>query len=408
MNFEILNVNEKAVFDTSISYAEKRTHQPYASTSFNLNDEIRLPIEHQDVYTLPWLSSLYIEGKVIATNDKHETIISPNVKFANNGIMLMFDEVRYEIAGNVVDRVRNPGLASIMKGYATYNTNESIALQNAGWFPKSPSTIIDQDSGYFNVVIPLRLILGLCEDFRKIILNVRQELVLVRSNTDLNALVVNDETVHNVKINISKIFWKMPHITVSDAERLRLIDTLSKNRELDVPFRSRELHEYPLLPQTQRHTWSIKTSIEKPQYIFFGLQTDRKNQLSKDYSQFDHCNLRNVKVYLNDEMYPYDNLNLNFNNNSFAALYEMFIEFQASFLDKVGEPIFTPEEFKTIAPIVVVDCTKQSEMLKRSPVSIRLEFETRTNIPGKTTAHCLILHDRVAKYIPAQGVIRVV
>ncbi|EFA11739.1 hypothetical protein TcasGA2_TC005289 [Tribolium castaneum] len=200
----------------------------------------------------------------------------------------------------------------------------------------------------------------------------------------------------------------MPHITVSDAERLRLIDTLSKNRELDVPFRSRELHEYPLLPQTQRHTWSIKTSIEKPQYIFFGLQTDRKNQLSKDYSQFDHCNLRNVKVYLNDEMYPYDNLNLNFNNNSFAALYEMFIEFQASFLDKVGEPIFTPEEFKTIAPIVVVDCTKQSEMLKRSPVSIRLEFETRTNIPGKTTAHCLILHDRVAKYIPAQGVIRVV
>ncbi|EFA08359.1 hypothetical protein TcasGA2_TC006002 [Tribolium castaneum] len=323
MNFEILNVNEKAVFDTSISYAEKRTHQPYASTSFNLNDEIRLPIEHQDVYTLPWLSSLYIEGKVIATNDKHETIISPNVKFANNGIMLMFDEVRYEIAGNVVDRVRNPGLASIMKGYATYNTNESIALQNAGWFPKSPSTIIDQDSGYFNVVIPLRLILGLCEDFRKIILNVRQEL-------------------------------------------------------------------------------------EKPQYIFFGLQTDRKNQLSKDYSQFDHCNLRNVKVYLNDEMYPYDNLNLNFNNNSFAALYEMFIEFQASFLDKVREPIFTPEEFKTIAPIVVVDCTKQSEMLKRSPVSIRLEFETRTNIPGKTTAHCLILHDRVAKYIPAQGVIRVV
>jgi hypothetical protein len=47
---------------------------------------------------------------------------------------------------------------------------------------------------------------------------------------------------------------------------------------------------------------------------------------------------------------------------------------------------------------VVIDCSKQKEELKRSPVDIRIEFETNVVIPNKTTAYCLILHDRIAKY----------
>jgi hypothetical protein len=50
MNFEILNVNDSPVFDT---YAEKRTHPPYGSSSFNNNDESRIPIQQQDIHTLP-------------------------------------------------------------------------------------------------------------------------------------------------------------------------------------------------------------------------------------------------------------------------------------------------------------------------------------------------------------------
>jgi hypothetical protein len=86
----------------------------------------------------------------------------------------------------------------------------------------------------------------------------------------------------------------------------------------------RELHEYPMLSQTHRHTWAIKSSIEKPQYIVFGLQTDRKDQIRKDCSRFDHCNLSNIKVFLNDTVYPYDNLNINYANNQYALLYDIY------------------------------------------------------------------------------------
>ncbi len=51
------------------------------------------------------------------------------------------------------------------------------------------------------------------------------------------------------------------------------------------------------------------TQLEKPQYVIFALQ---KNVMSQDLSVFVDCNLNNVKIYLNSEFYPYDDLNLGF------------------------------------------------------------------------------------------------
>jgi hypothetical protein len=126
MNFEILNVNESPLFDTTIAYAEKRTHPPYASSSFNNNDEIRIPIQH------PWNSSLHVQGKVEVRNDTNVLNESPDVWFVNMGILFLFNEICLEVAGDVVNRVRNPGIMSVMKEYVTYNTGQSKALQNDG------------------------------------------------------------------------------------------------------------------------------------------------------------------------------------------------------------------------------------------------------------------------------------
>jgi len=41
---------------------------------------------------------------------------------------------------------------------------------------------------------------------------------------------------------------------------------------------------------------------------------------------FDHCNLTNVKLYLNFEFYLYDDLNLDFNKRRVAILYDMFVD----------------------------------------------------------------------------------
>lgn len=400
----LLNVGENVYMDNSIVSLEYHTYQPYASNSLNHNDEIRIPIQTQNLITLPCQSFLIIEGKLL-NNDK----ASKDLHFVNNGVLFCFDEIRYSLGGTVIDRVRNPGITCTLKGYASFTPSDCSRLQNAGWSHLEHPKIVGEN-GDFNVCIPLDKILGFGEDFRKVILNTSQELILIRSNSDLNASITNVAT-EVPKIIINKIIWKMPHLSLSDSEKLKMYDYLGNSEELNIPFRSWELHEYPLLQKTKQHTWTVKTSgqLEKPRYILFSFQEARKDTKGRDMSYFDPCALTNCKLYLNSEVYPYDNLNLDFDNKKCAILYEMYARFQESYYYKPkGEPCFTPLNYFQIAPIVVIDCSRQNENLKNGAVDIRLEFETSKNIPDNTSAYCLILHDKLVKYNPLTNTVRII
>lgn len=86
-------------------------------------------------------------------------------------------------------------------------------------------------------------------------------------------------------------------------------------------------------------------------------------------------------------------------NNYYSTLYEMFANFQRSYYGKkTNHPMLTTTQFKSIAPLVVIHSSRQKETLNRGPVEVRVEFNTGSNIPVKTSAYCLILHDCVVQY----------
>ena len=82
-------------------------------------------------------------------------------------------------------------------------------------------------------------------------------------------------------------------------------------------FRGKEFFVCPFLPSTTLHVWTIKTSnqLEKPRGVIVGLQTSRKSKRNVDNSWFDHCNLSNIKLFLNSQYYPYNSMNLNIEHN---------------------------------------------------------------------------------------------
>ena len=124
----------------------------------------------------------------------------------------------------------------------------------------------------------------------------------------------------------------MPYVTASDKRKIRLLDFISRDKPISMSFRNWELYEYPLLPTTSRHVWTVKTSnqLEKPQIVILAFQTKRKGQPAANASRFDHCNINNVKLFLNSQQYPYGNLNLNILKNEYSMLYSMFANFQSS------------------------------------------------------------------------------
>lgn len=405
---DILDIKNGPVFDETIWEKEYHTHNPYASSKLGNNDEIRIPIQQQDAYTLPCESYIYIEGRVA----KKDGTAGSTVPFINNPMAFLFEEIRYEISGITVDSTKRVGVSSTLKGLVSLPQNENNALKTAGWVMPDSRTITPNVNGYFDFCVPLRLLLGFAEDYRRIIINVKQELVLLRTSSDINIICApTGSTTANLewRLSLDKVVWKVPHVRLADEQRLTLLKQLNSDRDIVIPFRSWEMHEYPVLPTTTRQSWTIKTSsqLEKPRYVIFALQkSGKKNELTGNAGLFDHCDLSNVKLFLNSQFFPYDNLNVTFSKERYGVLFEMYARFQASYYGKWNKPLLTPSQFLSDAPIVVIDCSKQNESVKSSTVDIRIEFETESNIPANTTAYCLILHDTIVTYTPLTGVVK--
>lgn len=398
----LLSITDSFNYDNSIESYEFHSYKPYV-TSFGLNDEIRIPINQQDLYVLPSASALFVEGyaKIINRETKAEI---KEFQFTNNPILFLFQDIRYELNGVEIDKVRNAGITTTMKSLLSMSEGESKMSKSWGWDINGTNNV----GNYFSASIPLSKILGFAEDYNKIIVNCKHELILLRSNTNVNACKLEPQQFIE-KIEISKIVWRVPHIKVNDSIRLNLLQYLEKDRALNLTFRNWDLYEYPVLPKTSNHTWSIKTSsqIEKPRFVILGLQTNRKNQINRNMTQFDHCNLRNVKVFLNSTYFPYENLNLNFNNNNYSLLYDQYAKFHQSYYGRQPNPLLGFEQFKSIAPLFVIDCSRQVDNLKAGgSVDVRIELESDTDIPDQTSAYCLILNDCIFEYKPLSNIVK--
>ena len=388
----ILDVESQYVMDSKITKIEYHTYVPY-TTSFNNNDEIRISVQQTDVYPFLHESFIFIEGKI---ED------STKVKLCNNGISFFFDQARLEINGVEVDSTRLLGIASSLKGYLSCRPDNYYCYESAGWNFKNNSCITN-DKGEFTVCIPLKYWLGFFEDFTKILINCRIELILTRNNNDKHFLLSKSTDVPTSgSVTLNKVFWKIPHISIDDTERLKIMKIVEKEKSLFIPFRSLETYEYPELGNTKSVVWNLKTAskLEKPRFVIIGLQKNRKNSYAKECSMFDHCNLINVKVFLNSHIYPYDNLNLDFSKNNFTVLYNVYTSFQELYYEN-GErnPILSPSTFVSQAPIIVIDTSKQSDTSTASTIDVRVEIEASENLTD-VAAYCLLIHDRIIEYVP--------
>jgi len=134
------------------------------------------------------------------------------------------DEIRYEIKSVVMHRTRFSGITSKIKNFVSLNKFESKRLSNSGW---SGGPVFNL-TPHFNFSIPLKNLLGFAEDFKKVLLNCKQELVLLISK-NFNDVVEQDkfenaQLVGKHHLNMTNITWKIPHKTLSDSTKIKMYD----------------------------------------------------------------------------------------------------------------------------------------------------------------------------------------
>lgn len=395
----ILDIGTNPNFDSSIVDIEWHSHNPYTSNSYKASDEIRIPVHQQDVYTLPSRSYLLLEGKIFK-KDGVNLSEDTSTRLVSNAMAFLFDEIRYELCGSEIDRVKNVGISTTIKNILTSKPGDKFLMQNACWNTDTMAVVDEKTS--FSFCVPLKLFLGFAEDYKHILLNVKQELVLLRSSNDNNVVIQANSSTFEIQLN--KVVWKMPYVRVDDEVKLSLLRLTERDQPISIPFRRWQLHEYPSLPLTKFLTWTVKTSsmLEKPRFVIIAFQNDRKDQSTKNASHFDFCDLDNIKLYLNSKYYPYDNL-----NGNKSVIYEMYSRFQSSYyIGSEDQPCLDKFTFQEKTPLIVIDCSKQVETLKTGSLDVRIEIQTTKDIPKDTIAYCLIIHDALIQYTPLSGIVK--
>ena len=410
MSSDILRWTEQPNIDESIERMEFHEYEPTARTNLNSPGEIRINIEMQDLFCYPAKSYLIFEGRL--TKDDDTAYADAD---ANNGLMHLFSQISYYLSNQEIETIFHPGQATTMLGMLKYPNDFQLAQGlNQLWYKDTAATAVIADNagfavrqayliqkptakGTFSFKVPLKHIFGFCDDYDKVVYGLKHTLTLVRKSDD--DAIYRAANAAAGKVNIDKISWFVPHVIPSDMEKLELYKTIESKVSLPCAYRARQCDTITV-PRSTTFSWplSIKTSPETPRYIIVAFQTNRDGGQERNPSIFDHCNLKNMYVMMNQTRYPAVDYNLSFPNQQFSRAYGEASLFSEKFYgmdELITQSNITPSDFKDLFPIMVFDVSNQSEKLKTSVASIQIKAIFNADVPANTQAFAVIISDKL-------------
>lgn len=412
---EYVNWKEKLYTDET---TEKIDFHEYCPNSTDLNQphsDIRIIIQNQDQFILPHESYLYLECKLEKEDGTSYNNRTDDITVVNNALAYLFERISYELGGKEVEGYSNVGVATTMKGILTYPAEYSEGTlfiwkkdnseDNSGSAAKARKNMIFQqnNTGHFSAILPLKHLFGFCEYYRKVIYGLQHTLIL-RRNYDADAIFKSNAQEANVdkvmdgKLNILKLSWYMPHVTLSDETKLILMKDINNGASLDMGFLNRQCERYNLTKGTRELDWrlNVAASSERPRYIIVGLQNLNDQDQKFNTAIFKHFNFKNGFVQLNNERYPEHDLKVDFKLNNFIHAYKMATDFYSNVIGKEQMNIGLIE-FKRYYPLLVFDISRQSEKLKSTPVDIRIKISFDNALDEDVVAYALVLSDRFVR-----------
>ena len=414
---QIFNIKDKVDEDESISSMEY--HEYTAQTGVNLNNqgEIRITIETQDEFFLPSEAYLTIEGQ-LQKNDGTAYDDADVITLTNNALMYLFSNVRYNLSGQEIESINNPGQGTTMLGMLTYPDDFSKSsglnqlwykdtgtdadlVSNTGFAARQGYIVKSSDpKGTFSFSLPLKHIFGFADDYSKIVYGFKHEITLNRK--DDNDAIFRAAAAAVGKISLTKCSLYMPIVIPNDMEKLTLYKTIESKSSLDVGYRMRQC-DTMAVPQNTSFSWrlSVKSSPEKPRWIILGFQTEKDGNQEQNPAIFDHCNLTNAYVMLNSTRYPAVDYQLSFAQQKFSRMYKEASDFRKNYFGMdslISNSNINPADYKTLFPLFVFDVSKQSERIKNGITDITIKAQFGENVPVNTTAYAVVISDRVLKF----------
>ena len=122
----ILKITDNYVVDESITDYETYAFNPITGTQFNNPGSITITIQNSDNWYHMANSWLEFDGQL--KKESSDFTKGDLITFANNGILFLFDNIKYLLSSAEIESVYNPGTTSNILGLAKYSKKFSPGL----------------------------------------------------------------------------------------------------------------------------------------------------------------------------------------------------------------------------------------------------------------------------------------
>ena len=412
----ILDIKEKFIEGDDIKSYEYNEYLPMSGSNLNIPGTITIHIESQDEFYHPRRACLLVEGDLLKDVDGGRWN-DENIALANNGIMHLFSNAKYELVGSEMESVNDPGIAGVLMGMAkwTYEYAHAVGMKSC-WAPETSDAIFKARAfarrkeyiiskpvpkGSFSFIVDLEDIFGFHEDYDKVTYGMRHKLTLVRKGDD-DAIFCSTKVAKG-KVVLSKIALLMPRVLPSDIKKFDLYKMIESKVVVDAGYRMRQCHMAEIPENAQSFDWrlGVRSSTEKPRHILIGFQKARAGDQEKNPSLFDHVNATQVSVILNDTKYPSRDVIADFPKHKYVEYYKMFTDFTRNYyhMDPLTVGNFVDIiTYKEEYPIFYINVEHQSERMNQGVVDIMIRMKFGANIDKGTTAYALVISDRRIKF----------
>ena len=189
-----------------------------------------------------------------------------SVALANYGVMHLFLTVKYELAGQEIESVNNPGIAGVLMGTAKfpYDYANSAGLVQC-WSPQISDAVLGERGfarcqeyiisksvphGSFSFVVELENLFSFCEDY-EVVYGMQHKLTLVRKNND--DAIQRTRAAGAGKVQLTKVAWVMPRVHPNDVKKFSLYKSIKSKVVVDGAFRMLQCSSAKIPPQV-RHS----------------------------------------------------------------------------------------------------------------------------------------------------------
>ena len=294
---DILNVLKPVEEDNSIVSYEYHHFKPYNPLQISKSDEVRISILNSDLLLHLYEAYLYIEGTI--------TTVKGGAPMVDNWPLFLFSQMRLEINGIEVDSNRNVGLLSGIRLLLCTGFNQQKSVSMHGWYQSKLKAAKSQD---FSQCIMLRDVFRIIADNSPVSIFSKIDVSATRARSDDNCFAI-DTDGENPEILVTKLELRVPVVRAAPKQALRLYKILESGKECKLKYRGWRYHEFPKIGRASTFSWQLQTLslFNKPLFVILGFSNGRKDVSTKNFTYFDHLNVRNAKLFVNAFSTPYEN-----------------------------------------------------------------------------------------------------